>query len=182
MVWPPPVQALPCFVHLQYAFHLGTFLGGRDPPQCLCGRVSSAVRALMSLVGAALRLCFRRRRGHSIAYDHLNEIFVGLFKRIALRGNATPQVLRLISKNLTFLKCNWESLKDNIGIRRRGGSKRKTSDTNFATVLRFFREKRILSFSGTRTVDTVWKAAHGDAKQPQNFKKLHSNVVDRVPT
>ena len=67
----------------------------------------------------------------TIAFDHMNEIFVGLFKRMARIGTPTHESLTRISKNLKFLRDNWESLTEASDVSGKKG--RHTKARRLAT-------------------------------------------------
>ena len=119
----------------------------------------------------------RKRRGHSIAFDHVNEIFVGLFKRIVQRGYPTDAVLHRISRNLSFLKDNWEGMQSACRQSSFSSTKKKKAFfTELELVIKFFQDEDILAFK-----DREMRTVVGDLKITEaKLNKLHGNLNQRV--
>ena len=119
-----------------------------------------------------------KRKGHSIAFDHMNEIFVGLFKRMVRRGRPSHAVMSRISQNLSFLKENWETLNEATGgTGLHSKSKVKTAFYEEVKVcVGYFREREILSFD-KRKLATLYPSM-----EQKKLEKLHGSVINKVIT
>ena len=160
---------LPLFVwcgHYQYKWTIATFLYNFN------FKWSDFWKDFISRNGSV----HGKREGHSIAFDHLNEIFVGLFKRIVRRGRPSHAVMSRMSQNLSFLKENWDTLNEATGGKS-SYSKSKAKNSFYEEVevcVRYFNQKHILEFK-QRKMSSLYPSM--DEKK---VNKLHGNVINKV--
>lgn len=121
------------------------------------------------------------RPGHSIAFDHANEIFVGLFKRMIARGRPTDETMSRVSQNLTFLRDTWEGLTKACDIdgRHVKTKAKKAYEKELTSVINYFRAQEILVARDNRKMrDLVPEKVVSSLK----LTKLHGNIINRVNT
>jgi hypothetical protein len=121
-----------------------------------------------------------KRKGHSIAWDHLNEIYVGLFKRVAGKGRPTHAVLTRISSNLSFLRGNWENLQHASEQGEDGRSKtKKAFYDELATCIEWFSDHSILCFCVDRKMDRVLGDRRPKDMTDSKLSYLHGDLCNR---
>ena len=122
----------------------------------------------------------RKRPGHDIALDELNEIFVGLFKRIVKRGNPTPNVMHRVSKNLSLLKDNHEDMRNANDIKS-GKGKRKiaTFQVDFERVIAYFKATNILANQDRKITQTFGVKVPKEAAKSKKLERRYSKSGQR---
>jgi hypothetical protein len=113
-----------------------------------------------------------------MAYDHVNECYVEIFKRIAKRGNASQKVLERISKNLVFMRSTWDGLALASGQKKKFESNRgRTDEDSTIRCISYFREKAILKNIPDRKIEDFFLNGQ---QVPKNVARLYGNLESRA--
>jgi len=107
-----------------------------------------------------------------------------MFKRMIRRGRPSHVVYARVSRNLSFLKDNWEDLRDATGGHATPSSSYtpKTGE-DLRVVVNFFKKHGILTPRTRRMRDLFRedsKESKTNAKSPMKLEKSHGRIMNRV--
>jgi hypothetical protein len=112
-----------------------------------------------------------------MAYDHVNECYVDIFKRIVKRGNSTEEVLNRVSRNLVFMRSTWDGLAVASGTRKKITANRGREDDEAVRIcMDYFKELDILTCK-PRTMEDIF---FQDKSVPNNLNRLHGGLDNRA--
>ena len=112
-----------------------------------------------------------------MAYDHVNECYVDIFKRIVKRGNSTEEVLNRVSRNLVFMRSTWDGLAVASGTRKKITANRGREDDEAVRIcMDYFKELDILTYK-PRTMEDIF---FQDKSVPKNLNRLHGGLDNRA--